>query len=210
MRGVLITHAYSFHTALLSVGFRAVAIRRCFPILQLRIRVGHGTPCSYQKKERIMSKRLNQWGRQVVPVAICAGLALSTPALADDNHHDDHHPGHDNDHHPGPPQGGPHHGPPPSHHAPPPHVVVNNDHRTVVVNHHTTVVRNYGPHPNGPRWVKGDYLPTEYRNHTYVVENYRDYHLAPPPRGYYWVNTGPDFVLAAVATGLVASVVLNN
>ena len=57
---------------------------------------------------------------------------------------------------------------------------------------------------------RGDRLPSRYRNHQYVVNNYREHHLRPPPRGYHWVQTGSDYVLAAIATGLIADLIINQ
>lgn len=57
---------------------------------------------------------------------------------------------------------------------------------------------------------RGDRLPSRYRNHQYVVNNYREHHLRPPPRGYHWVQTGSDYVLAAIATGLIADLIINH
>ncbi|MRW93669.1 hypothetical protein GJ699_27110 [Duganella sp. FT80W] len=64
----------------------------------------------------------------------------------------------------------------------------------------------------GPRHDlrKGGRLPAEYRNRQYVVENWRDHHLNAPPRGYHWVQTGGDYVLVAITTGIIASLILNN
>ena len=41
-----------------------------------------------------------------------------------------------------------------------------------------------------------------------VVINYRDHHLRRPPRGYEWRQVDGNFVLAAVTTGLIASIIL--
>lgn len=57
---------------------------------------------------------------------------------------------------------------------------------------------------------RGDRLPERYRNHQYVVNNYREHHLRPPPRGYHWVQTGGDYVLAAIATGVIADLIINH
>jgi Ni/Co efflux regulator RcnB len=62
----------------------------------------------------------------------------------------------------------------------------------------------------GPEWHRGGYLPREYRNHQYVVDNWRAHRLAAPPYGYQWVQVGNDYVLAAIATGLIASLILNG
>ena len=54
-------------------------------------------------------------------------------------------------------------------------------------------------------WSRGQVLPYEYRR--YPVYNYDDYGWAPPPRGhaYYRTSTG-DIILAAVATGIIVSI----
>jgi Ni/Co efflux regulator RcnB len=67
-------------------------------------------------------------------------------------------------------------------------------------------------HGAGPAhsFYRGDHLPPQYRDHRYVVNDWRGHHLSAPPRGYHWVQTGDDFVLAAIATGVIASVFLAN
>jgi Ni/Co efflux regulator RcnB len=57
---------------------------------------------------------------------------------------------------------------------------------------------------------RGGRLPSRYRNHQYVVDNWRDHHLRPPSRGYHWVQTGGDYVLAAIATGVIADLIINH
>jgi len=63
----------------------------------------------------------------------------------------------------------------------------------------------------GPRhdMYRGQRLPAYYRGQRYAVRNWRMHHLSPPPRGYYWVQTGTDYLLVAVATGLIAQIVLH-
>ena len=60
------------------------------------------------------------------------------------------------------------------------------------------------------RFYRGGRLPDDYRGRQYVVDDWRGHHLNPPPRGYHWVQTGGDYVLAAIATGVIASVILNS
>jgi Ni/Co efflux regulator RcnB len=68
-----------------------------------------------------------------------------------------------------------------------------------------------GPHGEGPRdWHRGDRLPNDYRDRQYVVDDYRGYGLRQPPRGYRWVGVNGDYVLAAVATGVIAQIVLSG
>jgi len=45
-------------------------------------------------------------------------------------------------------------------------------------------------------WNRGDHI------------DYRQYHLHAPPRGYEWREVDGNYVLAAVATGVIASVVV--
>ena len=62
----------------------------------------------------------------------------------------------------------------------------------------------------GPQFRRGGYIPYEYRSRQYVVTNYGPYRLSPPPRGHQWVQVGSDYVLIAIATGLIANIILNN
>ncbi len=60
------------------------------------------------------------------------------------------------------------------------------------------------------RYQRGERLPPEYRGSQYVVEDWREHRLSAPPRGYRWVQSGGDYVLVAIATGLILQVLLNN
>lgn len=57
---------------------------------------------------------------------------------------------------------------------------------------------------------RGDRLPNQYRHSSYVVDDWRGHHLSAPPRGYHWVQTGGDYVLVAIATGVILQLLLNN
>jgi Ni/Co efflux regulator RcnB len=57
---------------------------------------------------------------------------------------------------------------------------------------------------------RGDRLPVEYRHRNYVVDDWRGHNLSAPPRGYHWVQTGSDYVLVAIATGVILQLLLNN
>jgi Ni/Co efflux regulator RcnB len=66
----------------------------------------------------------------------------------------------------------------------------------------TMMMRGPAPHA----WRKGDHF--DRRNWgRYQRVDYRHYHLRRPPRGYEWRRVDNNFVMAAVATGLIASVV---
>ncbi|MDR7148094.1 Ni/Co efflux regulator RcnB [Hydrogenophaga palleronii] len=72
------------------------------------------------------------------------------------------------------------------------------------------VVQHYYYHARGPEFRRGHYIPREYRNRQYVVVNHHHHRLTAPPRGHHWVQVGSDYVLIAVATGLIAHIILNN
>ena len=57
---------------------------------------------------------------------------------------------------------------------------------------------------------RGERLPAEYNHNQYVVDDWRGHHLNAPPRGYHWVQTGGDYVLVAIATGVILQLLLNN
>ncbi|HEY4068647.1 MAG TPA: RcnB family protein [Burkholderiaceae bacterium] len=67
--------------------------------------------------------------------------------------------------------------------------------------------RGAGPDHN---FYKGGRLPANYRGHEYVVDDWRGHHLNQPPRGYQWVQVGGDYVMVAIATGIIASLLLNQ
>lgn len=56
-------------------------------------------------------------------------------------------------------------------------------------------------------WRRGDCLPSAYYSSRYIVRDYHVYHLDAPPRGYHWVRVNDDALLAAITSGVVASVV---
>ncbi len=57
------------------------------------------------------------------------------------------------------------------------------------------------------RWRRGERMPDHYRTHRYVVHDYHAHRLYSPPRGHHWVRVDNDFVLTAVATGVIAAVI---
>ena len=68
--------------------------------------------------------------------------------------------------------------------------------------------RDYGA--RGPQFHRGGRIPAEYRNRQYVVNNWREHHLNAPPRGHQWVQVGADYALIAIATGVIAQLVLSQ
>ena len=62
----------------------------------------------------------------------------------------------------------------------------------------------------GNHWQRGHQVTAHYRSTRYVVTDYNRYHLRQPPRGYHWVRADNDYVLAAVTTGLIASIIAGS
>lgn len=60
------------------------------------------------------------------------------------------------------------------------------------------------------RVQRGAYLAHQYRGSRYMVSDWRGRRLSAPPRGYQWVQAGNDYALVALASGLIAQVLLNN
>jgi Ni/Co efflux regulator RcnB len=55
-----------------------------------------------------------------------------------------------------------------------------------------------GYHMNHDDWNRGEHI------------DYRTYHLRQPPSGYEWREIDGNYVLAAVTTGIIASVIAAN
>ena len=63
-----------------------------------------------------------------------------------------------------------------------------------------------------PRYYVGGYVPTSYRQPYYYVNDWRGYNgLYAPPYGHRWVRTDTgDFLLMALATGVIANLILSR
>ena len=86
-------------------------------------------------------------------------------------------------------------------------VVHQGPHGRTVVKHrvvkHKTVVRKN----DYRRWGKGQRFDRRYARDYRVINNYRDYRLNAPPRGYHWVRSGNDAVLVAITSGIIGAVI---
>ncbi|MBF0851498.1 hypothetical protein HKD31_06545 [Gluconobacter sp. R71646] len=72
--------------------------------------------------------------------------------------------------------------------------------------------RGGGGHGGGQNriWRRGDRYDGP-RGSRWAINNWRNYRgLYAPPRGYYWMRYGDQFLLTALATGLIAGVVAAN
>lgn len=73
--------------------------------------------------------------------------------------------------------------------------------------------RSYGYRDNHQRryqMQRGQRLSQYYRGDHYVVSDWRSRRLYAPQRGYQWVQAGNDYALVAIATGIIATVLLNH
>ena len=81
--------------------------------------------------------------------------------------------------------------------------------------------RDYQPRANGDGqrgpgagpnhdFYRGGRISSEYRHRNYVVDDWRGHNLSAPPRGYQWVQTGADYALIAIATGIIADILLSR
>lgn len=62
-----------------------------------------------------------------------------------------------------------------------------------------------GLHRGHYKFERGQRVPYAYRQERYYVRDYRAYHLAPPPRGYRWVQPESGrYLLISTATGLIS------
>lgn len=121
----------------------------------------------------------------IAAAIIAAAFAAQGSAFADDHDHDHRGPHHDNRH----------------------HRDYHHDSRHDFRHDYRHDGRGAGPRHD---FYRGQRLAPEYRRHEYVVDNWRGHHLKAPPRGYHWVQTGPDYVLVAITTGIIAQIVLSN
>ncbi len=89
------------------------------------------------------------------------------------------------------------------------------DHQGQRVQQHPGWANGHAKHDErgaGPdhQFYRGDRLPPQYRGRIYVVNDWRGHRLSAPPRGYHWVQTGSDYVLVAIATGVILQLLLTH
>ena len=125
-------------------------------------------------------------------------LVATTAAFADDHHghdrgrhgHDYRHDGrwrHDNGRHG-------HRGPPARYYG-----HGHRYYRPAPVYYHHPAPRYYGHYG---RWERGH----RYYGRNVVVYDYGSYRLRRPPHGYHWVRENNDFLLVAIATGVILDI----
>jgi len=62
---------------------------------------------------------------------------------------------------------------------------------------------------SGYQWRRGQRMGYNDWSNAQPVD-YRQHHLRQPPRGYEWRESNGRYVMAAVATGLIASMIMNG
>ncbi|NVO04679.1 MAG: RcnB family protein [Rhodoferax sp.] len=69
-----------------------------------------------------------------------------------------------------------------------------------------------GERGGGPdhSYYRGERLPSYYRAPQYVVNDWHGHGLRTPPRGYHWVQSGGDYLLVAITTGIILELLLNQ
>ncbi len=60
------------------------------------------------------------------------------------------------------------------------------------------------------RFYRGSRLTPQYRNRSYIVDDWRGHRLYAPPRGQQWVQVGADYVLVAITTGIIVQLLLGD
>ena len=60
------------------------------------------------------------------------------------------------------------------------------------------------------RFHRGDSLPRSYRHHHHVVHHWHHHHLRHPPHGHHWVQIDGDYLLIAIATGVIVDILITR
>ena len=84
----------------------------------------------------------------------------------------------------------------PQHNAPQDHPMAPPQHQPYAPQHET-----YAPQHGS--WHQGDH----YNGQREVVRDWSHHHLRQPPSGYEWVQSGNQYVLIAITTGVIASII---
>jgi Ni/Co efflux regulator RcnB len=81
----------------------------------------------------------------------------------------------------------------------------------VYVSRPPVVVHHNRGHRGPPPWARGRHYQYAGYAPTYVVQDYRHYGLRNPPRGHHWRRSDAgEFLLVAVATGIIADILIGR
>jgi len=75
---------------------------------------------------------------------------------------------------------------------------------------HISDIVGQSDHPDTHRWARGERVPSYYRAGSYVVTDWQQRHLRRPNRGYHWVHVNNQYLLIAIATGLIGSLIADG
>lgn len=64
--------------------------------------------------------------------------------------------------------------------------------------------------PQFQQFHRGTPIPYPYRDQRYYVNDWRSHRLSAPPYGYQWVQDGSDYALIAMASGVIANLLINQ
>ncbi|MFT4021913.1 MAG: RcnB family protein [Acinetobacter sp.] len=59
-------------------------------------------------------------------------------------------------------------------------------------------------------WHEGDRVPPKYRDRDYYIDDWRARELPPPPPDHRWLLVNGDYVLVAIATGVITQILLGG
>lgn len=137
--------------------------------------------------------------KSIISAALVVALLTSTAASAQPDHRDNR-SGHDRgsgQHQSGKHQSGNHHSSQPAY---------GQQRRNGNNGRHLGWAKDRG---HQHRWSRGERMGyNDWRGARTI--DYRHYHLRQPPRGYEWRQRNDQFILVAVATGLIASIILST
>jgi Ni/Co efflux regulator RcnB len=89
------------------------------------------------------------------------------------------------------------------------HWVRNGHDQLVLINRrgYITRIAEQRRHPDTYRWRRGETLSDYYRHDDYVLTNWQAEHLDRPERGYHWVRVNNQYLLVAIASGIIFSLI---
>jgi len=56
-------------------------------------------------------------------------------------------------------------------------------------------------------WHKGQRVPAEYRNHNFMLDDWRGHGLNAPTRGHQWLGINADYVLVSTGNWTISNIV---
>jgi Ni/Co efflux regulator RcnB len=73
--------------------------------------------------------------------------------------------------------------------------------------HRRPVVVERDVHVTKYKWSRGHRMNAAERRNMREVRDYRRYRLAPPPRGYRWVQVNNDYLMISIAGGVISNII---